>query len=125
MKDCLFCKISKKEIESKVLYEDEEFFVFLDRDQSTPVHTLIIPKKHKKDYKELDGKTLEKMFNLANTIGDKLMSALKKTGITLLFNYGDSQEIKHVHLHLLPNFLEKNEEMTLDEVYTILKKYFK
>lgn len=125
MKDCLFCKISKKEIESKVLYEDEEFFVFLDRDQSTPGHTLIIPKKHKKDYKELDGKTLEKMFNLANTIGDKLMSALKKTGITLLFNYGDSQEIKHVHLHLLPNFLEKNEEMTLDEVYTILKKYFK
>lgn len=122
MKDCLFCKISKKEIESKVLYEDEEFFVFLDIDQSTPGHTLIIPKKHLKDYKELDNKTLEKMFDLASTIGDKLMSALKKTGITLLFNYGDSQEVKHVHLHLLPNFLEKNEEMTLEEVYNILKK---
>ena len=40
--DCLFCKIKNKEIEAKVLYEDDDFFVFLDMDQSYGGHTLII-----------------------------------------------------------------------------------
>jgi len=30
--DCLFCKIAKHEIESKKIYEDDDFFVFLEGD---------------------------------------------------------------------------------------------
>ena len=121
MTDCLFCKIIKKEIESKILYEDEDFLVFLDIDQSTPGHTLIIPKKHFEDYTALDQNTLNNLFTLANKIIKLLMEKLNKKGISLLFNYGKSQVIKHVHLHLLPNFLEENNEVTIDEMYQKLK----
>jgi len=65
----IYCKKSKavikKEIESKILYEDEDFLVFLDIDQSTPGHTLIIPKKHFQDYTALDQNTLNNLFTLA------------------------------------------------------------
>ena len=49
------------------------------------------------------------------------MEKLNKKGISILFNYGKSQVIKHVHLHLLPNFLEENNEVTIDEMYQKLK----
>ena len=118
--DCLFCKIAKKEIESKKLYEDENFFVFLDMDQSTPGHTLIIPKKHVTDYTELDSKTLFEMFQLASKLDKKLKEKLKKSAMTVLFNHGEAH-VQHVHLHLLPDFEAKNEPSTIDEVYEILK----
>jgi len=124
MKDCLFCKISKKEIESKMLYEDEEVSVFLDLDQTTPGHTLIIPKKHVTDYKELDKDTLQKMFDTAKIVQEVLMKKLNKKGMTLLFNYGESQIIKHVHLHLLPDFLQEVKPQTIEEIYTLLKDEF-
>jgi len=119
--DCLFCKISKKEIESKVLYEDEEFFVFLDIDQSTLGHTLIIPKKHFTDYTKLDSETLSHMFSLADKMSQFLMKKLHAKGISLLFNYGESQIIKHVHLHLLPDFFKNESATTIEEAYRILK----
>ena len=69
--DCLFCKIKNKEIEAKILYEDDDFLVFLDMDQSYGGHTLIIPKKHFTTYKDLDNITLNKMFLLASSISDR------------------------------------------------------
>lgn len=114
--DCLFCKIAHQEIECKILYEDEDFFVFLDLDQSTPGHTLIITKQHYKDYTELDEATLKKLFLLANKISHILMNRLHKNGISLVFNYGELLEVKHVHLHLFPK-----EAMKIDEVYSTIK----
>ena len=62
------------------------------------------------------------MFKLADKIGTMLMEKLNIKAISLLFNYGESQIIKHVHLHLLPNFLkEENNKTTGEEIYNILK----
>ena len=36
--DCLFCKISRGEIPSKKIYEDEEVFAFHDINPAAPVH---------------------------------------------------------------------------------------
>lgn len=46
MKDCIFCKIVRKEIPSTNVYEDEDFLAFLDIRPLSPGHTLIIPKEH-------------------------------------------------------------------------------
>ncbi len=118
--DCLFCKIAKHEIESKKIYEDDDFFVFLDMDQSTPGHTLIIPKKHYSDYTRLDSQTLFKMFQLASKFDIFLKEKLNKTAMTLLFNHGEAH-VQHVHLHLLPDFELEKQSMTIDEVYNQLK----
>ncbi len=46
MDDCLFCKISRKEIPAKLVYENEEIFAFEDIQPQAPVHILICPRKH-------------------------------------------------------------------------------
>ena len=121
--ECLFCKIAHHEVESKILYEDDNYMAFLDIDQKEAEgHTLIIPKKHFEDYMALDSKTLNDMFEIAQKLNKDLMAKLDKSACTLLFNYGDSQVIKHVHLHLLPNFLYEKGTKNIDEVYKKLKE---
>ena len=50
--DCLFCKIVRKEIPSKILYEDDDILIMLDAYPNTDGHTLVIPKKHYEDIYE-------------------------------------------------------------------------
>ncbi|MCK7471062.1 MAG: HIT domain-containing protein [Desulfomicrobium escambiense] len=46
MSDCIFCKIAEKKIPSTVVYEDDHVLAFEDINPQSPVHTLIIPKRH-------------------------------------------------------------------------------
>ena len=46
MEDCIFCKIVKGEIPSTKVYEDENVYAFKDINPVTPIHVLVIPKKH-------------------------------------------------------------------------------
>ena len=59
--DCLFCKIAKKEIPSKILYEDETLIAFLDIHPRVNGHTLIIPKKHFENLYDMDEETLKQI----------------------------------------------------------------
>ena len=44
--NCIFCKIVEGKIPSHKVYEDENFFAFLDINPMGPGHTQVIPKKH-------------------------------------------------------------------------------
>src|SRR5258706_15220605 len=44
--NCLFCKISAKQIPAKLVYEDDDVFAFEDINPQAPTHILICPKKH-------------------------------------------------------------------------------
>ena len=46
MTDCLFCKIERKEIPAKLVYEDADLFAFEDLQPQAPTHILICPRKH-------------------------------------------------------------------------------
>ena len=54
MNDCLFCKIVRNEVESRKIYEDDKVIAIMDAYPDVDGHTLIIPKKHYTDFKELD-----------------------------------------------------------------------
>lgn len=56
MKDCVFCKIIKKEIPSKFLYESEALIAIKDIKPAADVHLLIIPKKHIKNFEHITKK---------------------------------------------------------------------
>src|SRR3990167_7974417 len=45
-RDCVFCKIIRGEILSHKIYENKNFFAFLDINPLSPGHALVIPKKH-------------------------------------------------------------------------------
>ena len=44
--DCIFCKVIKKEVPSKIEYEDDTIIAFNDINPVAPIHILVIPKKH-------------------------------------------------------------------------------
>ena len=121
MEDCLFCKIVNKTEKSLILYEDDVLIVILDAFPDCDGHTLVIPKKHFTDINEVDDETLAHMFNIAKKYGNLIMQKLNKKAVTYLINYGDSQVIKHLHLHILPNFKRSKATMKKEEVYKILK----
>ena len=120
--DCLFCKIANKEIEAKILYEDEDLMVILDAYPDTDGHTLVIPKKHYEDIYSIDPEMFLKIFTTGKEKAQTLMNKLAKSSLTFLINYGDAQVIKHLHLHLLPNYGKNEHNYSKEEVYNILMK---
>lgn len=104
MKDCLFCKISKKEIPSEIVYQDEILTVFKDINPAAPIHLLIIPNKHIVSVQEMepgDEEILGKLFSAAKKAAE--VSGISDSGYRLIINNGPDahQEILHLHLHLM------------------------
>ena len=121
--DCIFCKIANKEIASRILYEDDLVMVIMDANPVSNGHALVIPKKHYTDFLEMDDDLLKHMFKIAKEIGPKNMDILKAKSLTLLINYGDDQTVKHLHLHLIPDYLKsvKNPNIKeIEDVYNLL-----
>lgn len=113
----IFCKIINNEIPSYKIYEDDTVLVFLDVNPSVNGHTLVIPKKHYKDLYDIDNDTLCHIFDVARKIGELLIDKLHADGITLVQNNGLYQEVKHFHLHVRPQYKEKQELKALEEVH--------
>lgn len=102
--DCIFCKISNKEIPSQSLFEDGEIMAFRDLRPQAPSHILIIPKRHIAtidETKDSDALLLGKMILTAKNVARS--EGLSEAGYRLVFNVnsGGGQEVYHIHLHVL------------------------
>lgn len=106
MKDCIFCKIANKEIPAYIIDESENFIAFLDVHPHAPGHTLIIPKKHYQNFKELPEELGNEFFGFVHKIMNLLIKALNTQDATLGVNEGplSGQAILHFHFHILPRF---------------------
>ena len=104
--DCIFCKIIKGEIPCFKIYEDDIVLAFLDVNPDSDGHTLIIPKKHFKDLDDINLETLNHINKVSKDIKKLLEQKLGCTGVSLLQNNGDVQEVKHFHLHIKPYYKE-------------------
>ena len=127
--DCLFCKIINKEIPSSIIYEDSDVLAFLDINPTTNGDTLIIPKKHYKDFLEVPNEILVKMYEVAQKLYPMYKEKLHCDGITISHNTDYGQEIKHFHIHFIPRYKDDgvrhlaNKEMikNIEEIHEILK----
>ena len=102
MPDCLFCKIIKKEIPSKLAFEDENVYAFHDINPQAPTHLLIVPKKHLAGVVEL-GEGDKGLAGALILQAKRLAESLKLKSYRLVFNSGAEagQSVFHLHLHLL------------------------
>ncbi|HAM37146.1 TPA: HIT family protein [Patescibacteria group bacterium] len=98
MDDCIFCKIAKGEVSSFKIYEDDNYFAFLDISNFTPGHTLVIPKKH---YRFVwDVENIEGYFKVVQKIANHFRNNLKYTYVdTLIFG----RMVPHAHVHVVPH----------------------
>lgn len=103
MGNCIFCKISKGEINSHKFYEDEDFFVIADISPRAKKHYLFIPKNHYKlieQQNEYDAKVLSKMLSKIPELQEELGL---QGGFRVIINQDDfgGQEVPHLHVHVL------------------------
>lgn len=102
--DCLFCKISKKEIPAKVVFEDETVIAIEDINPAAPVHILIMPKEHITSLAEVKNDN-EHLLGHIQMVAAKLAQQLQldQQGYRLVNNCGEwgGQTVMHLHYHLL------------------------
>lgn len=102
--DCIFCKIINKEVDANIRYEDDEILVFEDIAPKTPIHLLIIPKKHiatLNDMSDDDTLLAGKLMRTAKNIASEMGIAEDGYRIMMNCNQQGGQVVYHIHLHLL------------------------
>jgi ATP adenylyltransferase len=98
---CIFCKIEKK----RVVEENELSFSIEDKFPVTPLHSLIIPKRHIPTYFQLGQSEINSVNQLLSNAKERLLKKDPKiTGFNIGINDGQSagQTIFHCHIHLIP-----------------------
>ncbi len=102
--DCVFCRIVRREIPSKIVFEDSRVLAFEDINPKAPVHILVIPKRH-------IGKTSDLTEANIHIAGELVLAAkniarergVEDSGYRIVLNCNKDagQEVFHLHLHLL------------------------
>lgn len=105
--NCLFCKIVAGKIPSKIVYEDDDIFVFDDIHPWAPVHFLMIPKVHIPSMAHV-GPEHEALLGRMMVLAPKLAlqagcNPFPEGGFRILCNTGDEgrQEVHHLHIHVM------------------------
>jgi len=102
--NCIFCKILKKELPCKMVYEDDLCIAFDDINPQAPVHVLIVPREHiptmndlKENHKELIGH----LCMVVNRISE--IKKIKDPGFRVVINCNQAggQMVYHLHIHVM------------------------
>ena len=98
---CVFCSVPSE----RIISENELTFAIRDKFPVTPLHTLIIPKRHTKDYFSLKEEELLSCHALLRKVKDSMQNDDELIGgFNIGINSGESagQTIFHCHIHLIP-----------------------
>jgi len=101
---CLFCRIARRELPARILFETGRVLAFEDIRPKAPVHVLVIPKLHFASLNDApDGSE--------DLLGELLAAARRaarekgvaETGYRVVLNTGpdSGQEVPHIHFHVL------------------------
>ena len=98
-KDCVFCKIVRKELPSYLVFEDDNHVAFLDIRPLNPGHTLVVTRRH---YRWVwDVPHVGTYFETTTRIAKAQQKALKTDWIAAdVAGMG----VLHAHIHLVPRF---------------------
>ena len=106
MDECIFCKIVKKEIPARIVYEDDENIAFLDRAPTSKGHTLVIPKQHNGErFSEYPDEEVKSLFLAVKNVSKAIEKGLSKN-YNIGINNGPiaGQIIFHPHVHIIPRY---------------------
>jgi histidine triad (HIT) family protein len=100
MEPCIFCKIAGREIPTSFILEDELAVSFKDIEPQSPVHVVVIPRRHVASLNEAhDPELLGHLLSFARKTAEKI----GLTQYRLVINTGQDagQSVFHLHLHVL------------------------
>ncbi len=108
MVECIFCRIVQGEAPASIVYADEVVRAFMDIQPVNPGHVLVVPNAHASSLSELAEHTGAHLFVVAQRVAAALReSGLRCEGVNLFLADGEaaSQDVFHVHLHVLPRYV--------------------
>ena len=101
MSNCIFCNVSPK----RIVHEYKHFYVIRDAFPVTPLHSLIITKRHVVSYFQCSKAKLEEIPVILDTQKTELKYLDNEiTGYNIGMNIGEDagQSIFHCHIHIIP-----------------------
>ena len=102
--DCIFCKIVKGELPSKLVFEDDLIMCFLTIVPINEGHVLIIPKNHYLDTDEIPTEVVTSMMVLSKRIVKVIKEKYSPDGYSIMQNGGEFNDIGHYHMHVFPRY---------------------
>ena len=102
MKDCIFCKIIKKEISADIIFEDSKTIAFLDINPASKGHTLVMPKNHYELVSEISDKDCKELIITIKKISKALLKFNEGLNVVQNNKKVANQLVPHVHFHLIP-----------------------
>jgi histidine triad (HIT) family protein len=120
MDDCTFCQIVARRIHAEILYENDDALCILDIHPIHFGHTLVIPKRHCRDFIDLPPESFSGEMQALHTIARALKASLQLEGFNIFSNNGHiaGQSVFHFHFHVTPRYANDNIKFVLE-----LKKY--
>ena len=101
MSNCIFCNLPPQ----RIIHEYKHFYVIRDAFPVTPLHSLIITKRHVVSYFQCSKAELEEIPIILDTQKTELKYLDNEiTGYNIGMNIGEDagQSIFHCHIHIIP-----------------------
>lgn len=98
---CVFCSLDQ----SRIIEENDHFVAIRDGYPVTPLHSLIISKRHVQSYFQLSSEELVSLNSLLTSQRDSIIQSDNSvSGFNVGINDGPTagQTIFHLHIHLIP-----------------------
>ncbi|MEM2139343.1 MAG: HIT domain-containing protein [Candidatus Woesearchaeota archaeon] len=102
-KNCIFCKIIKREIPSYEIYRDDKVIVILDINPANEGHCLVMPLEHYQILPQIPENLIKHMGIIAKRTSKLLLKSLGIKGTTMFIANGAiaGQKSPHFMLHLI------------------------
>ncbi len=105
--DCIFCRIVAGKAPASIVAETADALAFMDINQPTPGHVLVIPKAHIENIYGLDEATTAAVFGLTVQVAKAVKAALRPDGLDLIQanERAGQQEVFHFHVHVVARYI--------------------
>lgn len=106
--DCRFCHLIRHPDgrDTRTCGENVHYLAIEDLYPVAPGHTLVIPKRHSKDFIACDGDDLDALGVFLRQQVDRIMNETGCDGVNVGTNIGSAagQTVYHTHWHLIPRW---------------------
>jgi histidine triad (HIT) family protein len=134
---CVFCAIAQGSAPASIVCENALALAAIDLRQFHPGHTLVVPRQHLQDVRELDDTTGAALMAMVSRVTRAIGRAFPNQGLSVWHSIGEAafQEVPHLHIHIHPRLigdhllhvypqLPRNEQRsTLDSYAAILRAH--
>lgn len=104
--ECIFCKMVRKEIRTRMVEENAKFSAFLDIQPKEAGHVIILSKRHFGTMDEMDEVEASTLADIVKSISLRMKKNLGATGFTIVSTNGISsgQIVHHFAMHVIPTY---------------------